>query len=279
MPQMVGLLNGLGGGASTLVAVGECWRLMAQPAGLPLDTLLTTLLGVLIGAITLTGSLVAFGKLQGVITSAPVIFPLQQSLNGVLLLAFLVGGAYLIHGPLDAAIVLILLGMALLLGVLLVLPVGGADMPVVISLLNASSGLAASAVGFVFANQVLIIAGALVGASGLILTRIMCQAMNRSLANVLFSGFGSGDRPTGVSVPSGTELCVRAIDADEGAVILAYARSVIIVPAMATLPWLQITAFGSPLVPDVYINMNGSRGPASRAMTGASLCSSTSAAH
>jgi NAD(P) transhydrogenase subunit beta len=230
MPQMVGLLNGLGGGASTLVAVGECWRLTAQPAVLPLDALITTLLGMLIGAITLTGSLVAFGKLQSVITSAPVIFPLQQSLNGALLLAFLAGGVYLLRGPLDAAVVLILLGIALVLGVLLVLPVGGADMPVVISLLNSFSGLAASAVGFVFANQALIIAGALVGASGLILTRIMCQAMNRSLANVLFGGFGSGDKPAGVPARAETELRVRAIDAEEGAVILAYARSVVIVP-------------------------------------------------
>jgi NAD(P) transhydrogenase subunit beta len=194
---MVGLLNGLGGGASTLVAVGECWRLMAQPAVPLLDSLLTTLLGMLIGAITLTGSFVAFGKLQGIITGAPVIFPLQQSLNGVLLLAFLAGGA---------------------------------DMPVVTSLLNAFSGLAASAVGFVFANQALIIAGALVGASGLILTRIMCSAMNRSLANVLFSGFGTGDGAAGVAESAGTEQRVRAIDAEEGAVIIAHARLVITMP-------------------------------------------------
>ncbi|HXH10645.1 MAG TPA: NAD(P)(+) transhydrogenase (Re/Si-specific) subunit beta [Alphaproteobacteria bacterium] len=230
MPQMVGLLNGLGGGASMLVAVGEGWRLMALTSLIPIGTLLGGLIGLLIGAVTFSGSLIAFGKLQGLITGAPVTFPLQQPLNALLFVAFLAGAGFLIHGPLDAAIGLALVGIALLLGILLVLPIGGADMPVVISLLNSFSGLAASAVGFVFTNHALIIAGALVGASGVILTRIMCRAMNRSLANVLFSGFGTGDKLTGAAIPARADLRVRAIDAEEGAMILAYARSVIIVP-------------------------------------------------
>jgi len=230
MPQMVGLLNGLGGGASMLVAVGECWRLMALTSLISIGSLFGGLIGLLIGAVTFSGSLIACGKLQGLITGAPVTFPLQQPLNALLLLAFLAGAGFLIHGPLDAAIVLALVGIALLLGILLVLPIGGADMPVVIALLNSFSGLAASAVGFVFTNHALIIAGALVGASGVILTRIMCRAMNRSLANVLFSGFGTGDQLTGVAMPGRADLRVRAIDAEEGAMILAYARSVIIVP-------------------------------------------------
>jgi len=203
---------------------------MALTSLISIGTLFAGLIGLLIGAVTFSGSLIAFGKLQGLITGAPVTFPLQQPLNALLLLAFLAGAGFLIHGPLDAAIVLALGGIALLLGILLVLPIGGADMPVVISLRNSFSGLAASAVGFVFTNHALIIAGALVGASGVILTRIMCRAMNRSLANVLFSGFGTGDQLTGVAMPGRADLRVRAIIAEEGAMILAYARSVIIVP-------------------------------------------------
>jgi NAD(P) transhydrogenase subunit beta len=230
MPQMVGILNGLGGGASTLVAVGELWRLQALAAAWPLSTLLTTLLAMLIGGVTLTGSLIAVGKLHHLITSAPVTFPLQQPLNAVLFLAFIVGAVYLTRGPGGTTVVLTLIGVVCILGVLLVLPVGGADMPVVISLLNACSGLAASAMGFALANQALIVAGALVGASGLILTQLMCKAMHRSLANVLFSGFGTGDRPAGAGLEAGTETRMRSIDAEEAAMLLAYARSVIIVP-------------------------------------------------
>jgi NAD(P) transhydrogenase subunit beta len=230
MPQMVGLLNGLGGGASTLVAIGECWRLMGQAGTPPLNTLLTSLIGMLIGGVTFTGSLVAYGKLQGLISAAPWTFRRQHALNGGLLLAFLAGTAYLLRGPLDAIVILALLGIALLLGVLLVAPIGGADMPVVISLLNSFSGLAAGAVGFVFSNHALIIAGALVGASGMILTRIMCKAMNRPLANVLFGGFGTADRSAELGGPARADLRIRAIEREEGAMLLAYARSVIIVP-------------------------------------------------
>jgi NAD(P) transhydrogenase subunit beta len=230
MPQMVGLLNGLGGGASMLVVMSEFWRLTRVPHAIPLDTMLTILPGLLIGAVTFTGSLVAFAKLQGIMSGAPVTFPLQQPINALFLLMFLAGSGYLLSGAGDWMLFLGLGGLALVLGVLFVLPIGGADMPVVISLLNAFSGMAASAVGFVLLNQVLIVSGALVGASGVILTQIMCKAMNRSLLSILAGGFGTGDRPAGAERAAGSARPVRAIDPEEGAMILAYAHSVVIVP-------------------------------------------------
>jgi NAD(P) transhydrogenase subunit beta len=203
---------------------------MASAAAMPPSALLPTLLAILIGGVTLTGSLIAVGKLHHRITGAPVTFPLQHALNAALLLAFIGGAAYLLSHPRDATAVTLLLGLVLVLGALVVLPVGGADMPVVISLLNACSGLAVSAVGFALAHQALIIAGALVGASGLILTRLMCRAMHRSLASVLFGGFGTGDR-LAATAPSAAEAPhVRRIDAEEAALLLGYARSVVIVP-------------------------------------------------
>lgn len=197
MPQMVGLLNGLGGAASTLIAVGEYWRLMGTGETIPLDATLTVILSVLIGNITLTGSFLAFAKLQGLVSGSPVTYPLQQPINVLLLIGFLVGSAYLVTTTADPTVFLVINGISLLLGVLFVLPIGGADMPVVISLLNSFSGLAASAAGFVLMNNMLIIAGALVGASGIILTQIMCKAMNRSIASVLFGAFGGATKATG----------------------------------------------------------------------------------
>jgi NAD(P) transhydrogenase subunit beta len=229
MPQMVGLFNGFGGGASALVAIAEFWRLKGTPEMLPQDTLITILLGLLIGGVTFTGSMVAFSKLQRIISGSPITFPLHQPFNGLLLLSFLAGSTYLLTFSISPDIFIALVAVSLLLGVLFVIPIGGADMPVVISLLNSFSGLAASAAGFVLMNNILIIAGALVGASGLILTQIMCKAMNRSLANVLFGAFGVGEKEEGAIVaPSGKS--VRTIDAEEAAMMLAYARSVIIVP-------------------------------------------------
>ncbi|MDY6806748.1 MAG: NAD(P)(+) transhydrogenase (Re/Si-specific) subunit beta [Cyanobacteriota bacterium] len=231
MPQMVGLFNGLGGAASAMVAVGEFWRYLAAADSPPLPTTITAVLGVLIGGVTFTGSMVAFAKLQGIMSGSPILFPLQQIVNALLLGGFLVGSVYLCFQPFNVPVFLGLVGISLVLGVLFVIPIGGGDMPVVISLLNSLSGLAASAAGFVVMNNLLIIAGALVGASGIILTIIMCKAMNRSLTNVLFAGFGSGDSGTAAAGDGGkVDKNVRSIDPEEGAMMLGYARSVVIVP-------------------------------------------------
>ncbi|MCT7976736.1 NAD(P)(+) transhydrogenase (Re/Si-specific) subunit beta [Laspinema olomoucense] len=231
MPQMVGLFNGFGGAASALIAVGEFWRYYQTSQQPPLDTTITALLGILIGGITFTGSLMAFAKLQGLVTGRPITFPLQQPVNALLFGGFLVGSVYLAFNPLNTPVFLALTGVSLVLGVMFVIPIGGGDMPVVISLLNSFSGLAASAAGFVVMNNMLIVAGALVGASGIILTVIMCKAMNRSLTNVLFAAFGTGD--DGGSVAAAGDMgdkTVRSIDSEESAMMLGYARSVVIVP-------------------------------------------------
>lgn len=231
MPQMVGLLNGFGGAASALVAVGEFWKVMASGVIPPLDASITIILSVLIGGITFTGSLLAFAKLQELVPGAPITFPLQQPFNLALVISFLACSVYLLVDPGNTTIFLVLVGLSLVLGVLFVLPIGGADTPVVISLLNSFSGLAASAAGFVLMNNMLIIAGALVGASGIILTEIMCRAMNRTLTNVLFSAFGSKQTATNNSTAAADQdKTVRSIDAEEGAMMLGYARSVVIVP-------------------------------------------------
>ncbi|MBE9128497.1 MULTISPECIES: NAD(P)(+) transhydrogenase (Re/Si-specific) subunit beta [unclassified Coleofasciculus] len=232
MPQMVGLLNGLGGAASALVAIGEFWRLIDAGVGVPIGSTITVILGVLIGGVTLTGSLVAFGKLQGLIAGKPVKFPLQQPFNALLLISFLVCSGYLLVTPENLTVFLTMVGVSSVLGILFVLPIGGGDMPVVISLLNSFSGLAASAAGFVVMNDMLIVAGALVGASGLILTNIMCKAMNRSLPNVLFSAFGGDGGGVGGAgaVGDGGDKVVHSIGAEEGAMMLGYARNVVVVP-------------------------------------------------
>ncbi|MEM9509956.1 MAG: NAD(P)(+) transhydrogenase (Re/Si-specific) subunit beta [Cyanobacteria bacterium P01_E01_bin.35] len=231
MPQMVGIFNGVGGAASALVAVGEFWRLLNSTGTVPLDATFIAILGVLIGGVTLTGSLLAFAKLQGLVSGSPVTFPLQQPFNALLLASFLAGSVYLLIQPENPAIFLGLTAISLLFGVLFVLPIGGGDMPVVVSLLNSFSGLAASAVGFILYNNMLIVAGALVGASGLILTQIMCKAMNRPLTNVLFGAFG-GDSTAVAGGAGGAEIdkTYRSIDSEEGAMMLGYARSVVIVP-------------------------------------------------
>ncbi len=230
MPQMVGLLNGLGGAASALVAVAEFYRLFAD-GHVPINATVTAILGSLIGGVTFTGSLVAFAKLQGLITGKPVSLPGQHIINATLFAGFLVGSGYLLVDPMNTLAFLSITGISLVLGLFLVLPIGGGDMPVVISLLNSLSGLAASAAGFVVMNNVLIVAGALVGASGLILTEIMCKGMNRSLPNVLFSAFGGA--PAGGASGAGSDgrdQSIHQIDAEAGAMMLGYARSVVIVP-------------------------------------------------
>jgi NAD(P) transhydrogenase subunit beta len=230
MPQMVALLNGFGGGASALVAGAEFLRPMAAGVTMPLNTVLTIQLSVLIGGVTFSGSLIAFGKLQDLVTGRAVTYPLQKTLNALLFAATIALVVWLVISPDQLTWFVVLAGIALLLGVLSVIPIGGADMPVVISLLNSYSGLAAAMTGFVINNHGLIISGALVGASGLILTNIMCKAMNRSLGNVLFGAFGA----TMIEAPSITggakDVTVRQVGPEEAATMLAYARSVIVVP-------------------------------------------------
>lgn len=231
MPQMVGIFNGLGGAASALIAIGEYWRLLQSGENIAFDSILIAILGILIGGVTFTGSVLAFAKLQELISGAPVTFPFQQPFNILLLLTFLGGSVYLFFDPTSIDVFLTLVALSLIFGALFVLPIGGGDMPVVISLLNSFSGLAASVVGFILMNSMLIIAGALVGASGIILTQIMCKAMNRSLASVLFGAFGTGASAGGkASATSSLDKSVHAIDSEEGAMMLGYARSVVIVP-------------------------------------------------
>jgi NAD(P) transhydrogenase subunit beta len=227
MPEMVGIFNGFGGGASALVAMAEFFRL--QSAGmLPIGEGATIMLSVLIGGVTFSGSFIAFGKLSGWITGNPVTFPLFKTVNALLTLGLIGMGSYMVMQDPSMTIFLTFIGVALLLGILLVNPIGGADMPVVISLLNSYSGLAASAAGFVLGNMILIISGALVGASGLILTMIMCKAMNRSLGNVMFAAFGT-EGASAASIGVGDKP-VRSVDAEQAAMVMAYAQSVVIVP-------------------------------------------------
>jgi NAD(P) transhydrogenase subunit beta len=228
MPQMVGFLNGLGGLSSSLVGIGEYWRLTS--GGITIDPIvnLSILLSILIGNITFTGSMIAFAKLQGIIPGTPLKFRGQQWVNSALVGGFLLGSGWLFFQS-DPLIFAVINAIALVVGILLVVPIGGGDMPVVISLLNSFSGLAGSAAGFVVMNNILIVAGALVGASGLILTQIMCKAMNRSLLNVLFSGFGSAES-IGEGDGAVVQGTIRQVDVEEAAMMMGYARSVVIVP-------------------------------------------------
>jgi NAD(P) transhydrogenase subunit beta len=229
MPQMVALLNGFGGGASALVASAELLRSLQAGAIIPLNVAVTIPLSVLIGSVTFSGSVIAFGKLQELVTGRAVTYPLQKTFNGFLFAGILAVGIWVVLQPSSTLALGILVAAALVLGILSVIPIGGADMPVVISLLNSYSGIAAATTGFVISNEGLIISGALVGASGLILTNIMCKAMNRSLANVLFGAFGA--HATAALGPVGIEgRGVRSITAEDGAMMLAYARLVVFCP-------------------------------------------------
>ncbi len=225
MPQMVGLLNGFGGGASALVALSEYYKQDSSDIAI----LVTLVLSILIGAVTFTGSFIAFGKLQGFVTGKVVKYPLQNPINVLLLLVIIVAGVMFVIDPTRVDILLGILTISLILGVLLVLPIGGADMPVAISLLNSYSGLAASMTGFVLQNNMLIIAGALVGASGIILTMIMCKGMNRSLMNVVLGGWENAgqEAASGSSAPQGD---AKSVDAEEAAMIFDSAQNVVIIP-------------------------------------------------
>jgi len=227
MPQMVAVFNGFGGGASALVAAAEYFR--AGEAGFATDAAVSIMAGVIIGTATFSGSLIAFGKLQGIVTEKAVKYPLQRTTSFLLFLGLLALAGYLGMRAPDGQLFLGVIAAALVLGVLIVIPIGGADMPVVVALLNSYSGLAASAAGFVLNNNALIIAGALVGASGLILTNIMCRAMNRSLANVMFGAFGAGAVGGGAGGADGDRVA-NEIDPEDAAMLMGYAQSVLIVP-------------------------------------------------
>ncbi len=228
MPQMVALLNGFGGGASLLVAIAEYLNTSNRGETASVDTAVSTHLGVLIGAVTLTGSLIAWAKLQEVMTGKPITFPAQKSVNALmfLVIAGLTGWLVMDAGAPHAAFY-VLVTLSLVLGVTLVIPIGGADMPVVISLLNSYSGLAGAMTGFIIHNEVLIVSGALVGSSGVILSLVMCKAMNRSLTNVIFGAFGGSSASSGKLAEG---LTVNQTNIEEAALQLAYAQQVIVVP-------------------------------------------------
>jgi H+-translocating NAD(P) transhydrogenase subunit beta len=226
MPQMVAAFNGVGGGAAALVAVSE---LLSQGTHPPFAIAFPSVLSIVIGGVSFAGSVMAFGKLQALITGTPITYPGQQVVNGVIALAIVgLAVAILLVASIPAYFVPLLI-LALVLGVAFVLPIGGADMPVVISLLNAFTGLAVAASGFVLGNFALIVAGTLVGASGSLLTKLMSDAMGRSLANVLFGAFGSVVAgPAGAATAEGRS--VRSGTAEDVGTMLAYSRRVIIVP-------------------------------------------------
>ncbi len=224
IPQMVALFNGVGGGAAALIATSDYIKGHGG-AGIVVPIILSAV----IGSVSFAGSMIAFLKLQEWMTGRPVTYPGQQLVNGLITLAILGLAALLVAGTLNLPLFVAMAILALVLGVAFVLPIGGADMPVVISLLNAFTGLAAAATGFVLGNTVLIVAGALVGASGTLLTLLMSRAMGRSIGNVLFSAFGSA--PTASAAALGAAGGnVRSGSADDVAVLLAYAQSVVIVP-------------------------------------------------
>ena len=233
MPQLVSLFNAVGGGAAALIAIDDYIRLanlqtFAQNT-IPLEVSIPTVLDIVIGGITFTGSLIASGKLMGVISGKPIKVPGGQLVTIALALVTAVAAIYLwLPGNVSVPVLFVIIAASLIFGVTMVLPIGGADMPVVISLLNSFTGTAVAMAGFVLGNDVLIIAGALVGASGAILTKLMADAMNRSVMNIMIGGFGGGEGTVGPGGPEGGT--VRSIGMDDAAIQLAYAQNVIIVP-------------------------------------------------
>jgi NAD(P) transhydrogenase subunit beta len=229
MPQMVALFNGVGGGAAALIAAAEFHRLAPAPGNIAAQAVVAGMFSALIGSISFSGSLITFGKLQELVPGRPITFRGQHIVNGVLFAGCVAAAGLAATTERDLWLV-VLLGGALVFGVMLVLPIGGADMPVVISFLNAFTGLSAASAGFVLSNNALIIGGTLVGASGTLLTILMGRAMNRSLANVLFGAFGAPVAGVVAVDASADGKMVRETTADDVAVMLAYARQVIIVP-------------------------------------------------
>ena len=228
MPQMVALFNGVGGGAAALIALAELHKILPDPGKPKVDISVAIALSALIGSISFSGSMIAFAKLQELIGGRPITYPGQQFVNAAIFLVAAGAGVALVAGVQDEWLLWLLIVASLLFGVLFVLPIGGADMPVVISLLNAFTGLAVAAGGFELENNVLIVSGMLVGASGTLLTLMMGRAMNRSITNVLFGAFGQIQAGAGTATASGGT--VRPTTADDVAVMLAYAQKVVIVP-------------------------------------------------
>jgi NAD(P) transhydrogenase subunit beta len=229
MPQMVALFNGVGGGAAALISLAEFHNLAPAAGRLHGDVSVSIIISALIGSISFAGSLVAFAKLQELIQGRPIVYPGQQVVNGLLFAGVLAAGAAIVAGSEKQWLIVAVILGALLFGVLFVLPIGGADMPVVISLLNAFTGIAAAATGFELENNVLIVSGMLVGASGTLLTILMGRAMNRSIANVLFGAFGQVT-PSAATAADTDGGAVRSATADDVAVMLAYAHKVVFVP-------------------------------------------------
>jgi NAD(P) transhydrogenase subunit beta len=229
MPQMVALFNGVGGGAAALISLVEFHGVWAHSGDVGVERGIATVFSALVGSISFAGSLVAFGKLQELVSGRPITYPAQQVGNALLFggsIALAVVAMSMVNFWLLAAAI----GAAALFGIVFVLPIGGADMPVVISMLNAFTGLAAAATGFVLHSNVLIVSGMLVGASGTLLTTMMARAMNRSLANVLFGAFGKVVASAGGAEAAGDGAAVRSASADDVAVMLAFARRVVFVP-------------------------------------------------
>ena len=225
MPQMVAIFNGFGGIASALIAAAE----FLNPGDiLSTFSLATISLSVFVGTLTFTGSFIAFGKLQGFVSGQPIVFPGQQFINALIGISILGLAAYITTAPDQINIFYILIALSALIGIALTIPIGGADMPVVISLLNSYSGIAASSTGFVLNNNALIISGALVGASGLILTNIMCKGMNRSLANVIFGAVGLDQGSS--SDGEAKQINIKSYSTEEAAMIFDAAEKIIVVP-------------------------------------------------
>ncbi|MGN6379920.1 MAG: NAD(P)(+) transhydrogenase (Re/Si-specific) subunit beta [Gaiellales bacterium] len=229
MPQMVALFNGLGGGAAALVAFSDYHNTIPLPGHVAAKIIVSILFSAIVGSISFSGSMIAFGKLQEMVTGSPVTVPGQQFVTGGLAAVILAIAVYLGTGHESQGLMALAMVLALVLGVQMVMAIGGADMPVVISLLNAFTGLATASTGFVLSNNVLIIAGTLVGASGTLLTQMMGRAMNRTITNVVFGAFGTG-AGTAVAGAGTAAGQVRSTTADDVAVMLAYARRVVIVP-------------------------------------------------
>ena len=231
MPQMVALFNGVGGGAAALIGLAEFHDQAPEPGRIAFNVGLSTVLSALIGSISFAGSLVAFAKLQELVSGRPITYPGQKLGNGLLIAAAAGVGIAILAGPQEDGLLIGVIAGATLFGVLFVLPIGGADMPVVISLLNALTGLAAAATGFVLHNNVLIVSGALVGASGTLLTLLMGRAMNRSIGNVLFGAFGQvAEGPAAAAAAGRDGQAVRSAGPEDVAIMLAYAKRVVIVP-------------------------------------------------
>ena len=224
MPQMVAIFNGFGGGASALVAAAE----FLKTGEITTFTLGTIVLSVFVGTLTFTGSFIAFGKLQGFVSGQPVVFPGQQMINAIFAIGMLGIGYMVVQSPSEMNFFYAVVVISAMMGITLTIPIGGADMPVVISLLNSYSGIAAAATGFVLMNNGLIIAGALVGASGMILTNIMCKGMNRSLTNVIFGAVGLKKESTGEGMAK--QITVKSYSTEEAAMIFDAAEKVIVVP-------------------------------------------------